>query len=87
MTDAPENTDETIFTEAHAKWLMKRGACKSALNYVGMTCLDAAKARPWAALRFAPDRLTDAQFAAAAKAEPGAALDFAPDRYRKLIAA
>lgn len=48
--------DDMILTEAHARWLMGRGACADALGYVGQTVAAAAEAAPWAAMRFAPDR-------------------------------
>ena len=48
---------------------------------------EAAKARPWAAIVYAKDRLTDEQFAEAAKAEPWAAIEYAKDRYERLKSA
>lgn len=89
-TDTPalDWSPEAVLTNAHAEDLMARGACSRARRYVGKTASAAAKAEPWAALRFAADRLTDAQFVAAAEADPWAALEYAAaDRLRALHAA
>lgn len=69
-----------VLTKEDADWLMEQGACHDALDYIGWTVAEAARARPGAAIRYAHDRLTDEQFAEAAKAAPGMAIVYACDR-------
>lgn len=75
-----DTSDDAIFTEAHAGELTRRGTCGKEHKYIGKTIRKCINAEPRAALEFALDWLSDAQFERAAKADPWAALEFAPYR-------
>lgn len=75
-----DTSDDAIFTEEHARELMRRGACSNASKYIGKTIRECIDAVPWAALEFVLNLCSDEQFERAAKAEPWAALKFARKR-------
>ena len=79
MTPALDWSPDATFTEAHARFLMARGACAKALRFVGQTVDQAADAEPLAALEYARDLLTPERLDACAKAKPLAALYCARD--------
>lgn len=54
---------DATFTELHAQFVMDRGACRTALRYIGRTVDACAQAEPWAALRYAADKLTPERLA------------------------
>lgn len=70
-------SEDAIFTEAHARVVMDRGACDDALLYVGETCGKCARAEKITALECAADLLPPAILDDCAKAEPWTALRFA----------
>ena len=80
--------DDHIITPDDAVELIRRGACEEgAKATIGMTVAEAVRAQPWAALKYAADDLTDAQFAKAAENKPMPALAYATDRYIRLMEA
>ena len=79
QTDLPNGDDDT-FTAEHVDFVMSRGACRIARRYLGHAIGDVIDDRPWAALEFAADRLSDDQFARAAKTRLRSAMKYAADR-------
>lgn len=78
MTRLP---DDHIITPDDAAKLIRRGLRLSGARWVvGMTVAEVLDLRPWVALPFAADRLSDDQFARAAMEWPWEALEHAADR-------
>ena len=68
---------DAIFTEAHAREIMRRGACDDTLLYIGQTVDQCVRLKPYAALRYAPHLLTPGQLDTFVRSHPVAAMTYA----------